>query len=616
MSVRMESMPVNATVDTRNNFHRMEIGMNLTNFLNQTDTIIKQCSAEQLISFVHDLARTLPEHRREDFLKRLKAIGEETEKTSDRDKLGEFRFDEMYKHVRNNLKIIDSQEVTIVGILNEEYDDWYDDDSEEFYYEDNSGISDMLLEACDFVHTCMDRERYKEGYEVGSQMLSMEILCMNEYGNEEFTLGDMVYHELLHCDLKQVILDTAYCAYHAVLPNKRPEVLYGVIMNARKDEITLEAIMQHGEEELPDFQDFLTLWITYLGDKTERCADQLILEAVVLLNDVSSAVKCAEKYVTFHPGLYLNILENRKYTDVNNMISIGTEAIKIIPKKYIIRSRAALKTAEYMIEANENLSLLENCYFAAYESDTSALNYIRALLHGYGTGKKREELKNVLVKLSFHKRSYSYGMSEQSYSYSEREENRPDSTMILLLKFLDGQFAEVLAEGLNKSESLGWSGTFMKQGIALYLLYLYEGQWTGKGINAMAGIVKGAMHFSVEEYRKGTYESDSTNENDLFCEVFTKWKALVQMESDIGTSAIKKIAKLIEKRTEGIMSANRRNYYGECAAYIAALGEVQESLGNIGEKQRLMTSYKDKYSRRNAFRAELRDYGWIDIKRR
>lgn len=64
------------------------------------------------------------------------------------------------------------------------------------------------------------------------------------------------------------------------------------------------------------------------------------------------------------------------------------------------------------------------------------------------------------------------------------------------------------------------------------------------------------------------------------------------------------------------MSANRRNYYGECAAYIAALGEVQESLGEAGAKQRLMTSYKDKYFRRSAFREEMRNYGWIDVKRR
>ncbi len=38
---------------------------------------------------------------------------------------------------------------------------------------------------------------------------------------------------------------------------------------------------------------------------------------------------------------------------------------------------------------------------------------------------------------------------------------------------------------------------------------------------------------------------------------------------------------LLEKRVEGIMNANRRNYYRECAAYIAASGEVRELLGEM-----------------------------------
>lgn len=156
----------------------------------------------------------------------------------------------------------------------------------------------------------------------------------------------------------------------------------------------------------------------------------------------------------------------------------------------------------------------------------------------------------------------------------------------------------------------------MKQGIALYLLYLHEGQWNGKGIAAMAEAAKSAMRFSAGEYKQGTYGLEGTDENELFCQLFSKWKSMVQMESDIRNLAVKRITTLLEKRTEGIMDANRRNYYGECAAYIAALGEVRESMGETGAKQRLMTSYKDKYSRRSAFREEMRNYGWIDTKRK
>ncbi len=595
--------------------------MNLTNFLKQTDTLTAQYSTEQLVAFIHEIGRVFPEHRREEFLEMLKSVGNEAGKAPDQNEKKDTDFDEMYRHVRDNLKSIDSQEITITGIFNEEYDDWYGDSGEEFYYEDNSGISDMLEEACDFVHICMDRERYSEGFEVGNQMLAMEILCDNEYGGEEFSLGDMVHCELLNCSLKQVILDTVYCAYHAVPPVKRPEALYGIIVNAKEESITLEAIMQHGDEELPALEEFLSFWIAYLGDKTGHDAERLILEAVSLLNDISLEVQYAEKYADVHPGLYLKILENGKYAMANDMVSIGIKAMKAIPKKYVIRSKAALKTAEYVIAADGEQSLLEKCYFAACESDTSAQNYLRALLNGYGNGKKREELQKLLEPFPVH-RSNGYLLDEGSFReyggsvYFERDENKPNNNMVLMLRFLDGQFAEVLDKGLHKSEALGWTGTFMKQGIALFLIYLHEGRWNGKGIAAMAEMAKNAMRFSAIEYRKGACVPEEMDEDDLFSRLFLQWKSMAPMESDIRGRAVKRITALLEKRTAGIMDANRRNYYGECAAYIAALGEVRESMGEPGAKQRLMTSYKDAYPRRSAFREEMRKYGWIDIKRK
>ena len=156
----------------------------------------------------------------------------------------------------------------------------------------------------------------------------------------------------------------------------------------------------------------------------------------------------------------------------------------------------------------------------------------------------------------------------------------------------------------------------MKQGLALFLLYFYEGNWADKGIKVMADIVKNAMGFSAEEYIKGLYIDNVSNDNDLFCHLFSEWKSLVTMQTDVKQCAIGKIEKLIEKRTKGIMEANRRNYYGECVAYIAALGEVLESMGHENAKQKLMTSYREKYPRRSAFVAELRAYGWIDLKRK
>ena len=54
--------------------------MNLTNFLKQTDALTAQCSTEQLMTFIHEIGRVFPEHRREDFLEMLKSAGIKREK--------------------------------------------------------------------------------------------------------------------------------------------------------------------------------------------------------------------------------------------------------------------------------------------------------------------------------------------------------------------------------------------------------------------------------------------------------------------------------------------------------------------------------------------------------
>lgn len=84
-----------------------------------------------------------------------------------------------------------------------------------------------------------------------------------------------------------------------------------------------------------------------------------------------------------------------------------------------------------------------------------------------------------------------------------------------------------------------------------------------RGISAIAGIVKNAMKFSAEEYRKGTNETEEKNDHELFCELFSKWKSMVEMEAELRSTAIKRSEGLLDKRIDGIMGANRRNYYGE-----------------------------------------------------
>ena len=82
------------------------------------------------------------------------------------------------------------------------------------------------------------------------------------------------------------------------------------------------------------------------------------------------------------------------------------------------------------------------------------------------------------------------------------------------------------------------------------------------------------------------------------------------MPEDEQQKVMERLESLIEMRVDGIMGANRRKYYGECAAFIAACGEVKESWGERMGKQSFMDSHRQRYPRRSAFKQELQDLGY------
>jgi hypothetical protein len=146
---------------------------------------------------------------------------------------------------------------------------------------------------------------------------------------------------------------------------------------------------------------------------------------------------------------------------------------------------------------------------------------------------------------------------------------------------------------------------------------------------AMLSRARDACGFDIREYYRGTameapeaylkdeisfaeeaddYE-DSTDEKTVFSDLLKTWKKEVHLSGNDSALWMERIDHWIEWRVEGIMNANKRNYYGECASFIAAFGEVQESRGVPKAKALIMERYRAAYSRRRAFRDELCLYG-------
>lgn len=211
-----------------------------------------------------------------------------------------------FQSVKEKLENIEKWEMGLVGSLNEEYDDWYCDGSEEFLYEDPEGVLDVIENACSLVHECIDAEDYHAAFELAEILVGLKVMVGGEYqdySDEPVAIQDFGYYHISDAvNYRRLVVDAVYAAYCITEMSDRPEAVYTMIENSGIQDITLEMVMQSGRE-LPGTDEFLRLWTAYLGKISSVRAEKLLKEAVELCNDPELLLENARNCHTEHPGL-------------------------------------------------------------------------------------------------------------------------------------------------------------------------------------------------------------------------------------------------------------------------------------------------------------------------
>ena len=607
--------------------------MNFTQFLKAVDQAAAAMSKEQLAEFIHETARTLPENQREDFLAEmlLFAAGKETHicpELSKADQEAAADFEQKRSFLRTRLERMESGELCLEGSLNPEYDDWYSSAEEEFLYSDPEGILDIIEEACRFVHQCVDCEEYQAACELTGILIGLDIMVggeYQEYTDEPININDLKSYHLGNVDYRTLVIDAARAAYCASALSERADELYITLMNSGRRDITLEMILQGGRE-LPEIDAFLPLWIEHLGRMTGSSAGKLLQEALELADDGEQLLANARKYCGEHPELYEQYLTaNQGKTDADSLLAVGTEALEAIEKKYLVRSRVALLTSRTALE-QDRPELAETCWLEAFRSDTRVVNYLRLLMECRDFSNVREAAAQIYRETCSQLRKDIYFLPVAGGG----RENQVNPTQAYLLAFLGGEFDYVRERAMNATNSLGWSASFMKCGLAAFLLLLTEdgslpqdaAQQGGElktmkpGAREMLRRIVAAVGFDKSEYEKGTLRLIEESNEGWFLTCWNHWKRTVPLSREQREALLEWAEGLVTKRVQGIMEGNHRNYYGECAAYIAALGEAREAGGEPNGKQATMAKYMEAYNRRSAFRQVMRGYGMQDTRKK
>ncbi len=570
--------------------------MNLLTFLNEIDTQTADMTHEELTAFIHEIARTLPAEQREEFLSRLVKISETMQ---------EDEFDEP-KTLLEQLEKIRSGEFRLDSQLNEEYDDWYDSEETEFDFEDGDGLLDIINTACTELHQMIEKANYAEAYLLGQTLITLKVQTDGDYTDyldSGMNLYDLEIYDLIKTPVKIVLLDVLCACYFTLSPEEKPSIMYQLGKSFQRTKWTFEELMQSASAELPEMESFLTNWIEFLGSVPEQSAEELLLEAITMQNQPVQALETARKFSSIHPVLYEKALAMQ--TEENSRLKIGLEALEKLDTWYFIRSNIALQTAETAIRLGMPKEA-EYCRLEAFRSETTPVNYLRALLNSSDFETCKNELYAILKHLL------------DTYTKEEFRLDRPKSQAKnfvanktkRLIQFLNGDFLKAYGNLQNKINC--YDSDILEQGTALTALFLYPSDTLQEGAKAMCSYLAKSLPFDAKKYNQGV-ENFSKNDS-----ITLLWQCLKKCREHLPLTnrenALATLQKLCVTATEYVMQNDMRKQYEDCAVLAAVIGEILELEQNSVSKNDFLLECKMKYPRRIAYHRELRKYGMKDGK--
>lgn len=563
--------------------------MNYPTFLKKVEQLASLCDADSLRTFVYGIARMVPEADRRRFLSILNDVCNtpiknlQIKKEGDED-LGD-RIDALLKALEN----IQAGERGLESEYNEEWDEWGNDEEEAYLFSDPGNLLDDIEASIEVLHQCVDQGEYEKGARLAKMISELTIRVSGDCDDDKMGIRELVAYNILDIDLKKTVKEAMYLALMGSQEQERAEKMLEIRERFKDNSVSLEEILQTGPDDI-DLNSLLPSWIEALAKRPAAIADQLLEEAQDMLQDKNAAVDYASCYAESHPVLYRNILsKGLKNASSEEMMQIGLRGMKEVPVDHQTRSEISLFTAKYAL-AVQKYWIAEDCWLEAFRTSPVAENYLRLRLQSREWAKYVDTVRSIYT---------SYYADRGSW------EERAHAALL----FFDERFEEMIDRFMVAGTGIGWSSTFMKEGIALMLMLLDAGRKTSQGMSAMQNIAIRGISFDSASYCMGTDLQAADSNAELFQDCFQKWKAQVVLPESACESWMEKIDKWIALRVSAIMNANRRGYYDECAAFVAAFGEVKESRGKPGEKDKTLQQYKAEYSRRRAFHGSLRRFG-------
>lgn len=590
--------------------------MNQKVFIQKSDEILNRMSIEELKSCLHNIARKVPENKREPFLQMLDDYCNQNDRKEINAKIQFKKIipDEKVKEKLTDIKEafakIENGELCLFAQGYEDYSNGYWASEWIWEYKDKKGIGDIIADAALFAHDCMNDCRYEEAVTIFNFLMDTPIFIEDECGGDSFELNleEMVDEKLVGVNLKVLALDVLYSNYQLQPAEHRTSVLYSYFTYPYFKNIHIENIFSVGREELRDTDVFLQSWIDFLMKQNGDVAARLLKEGILYHKGAMGLVEMARQGYKEHPSVYLAaLLEYEKVHDYENMKEIGKEALEKLDCDLKLRGEIAMRVAQAAGCVNDS-EFMKKCWYEAFYSNSNIPNYLRLFTDEEVTKEYKDLAEKRIEELHVSGNNYKQNTTETAKNGIAEIEHK-------CLCFFSGHFDKIKSWCMEQKSSLGWSGNFIGYGVDLMLLYLYEDSNLRKAGKKIADRVSNRVGFYESKnfvFMKENYvfetEMSVPKDEIIFWNIFRLWKLNYAVTLDDKKSYVEWLESVIDKRIDAIVGGKFRNKYNDVALLVAALGEVKESKGEKMSKKIVINRYIEKYSRHRAFRGALKEY--------
>jgi hypothetical protein len=367
-----------------------------------------------------------------------------------------------YKNVKNELKIREEEgDSDLIEDITELYDKvkegYYEGNWEwdpEYHEERMSGDDSWAEDAAElFLRT---ENVFRKGeYEISLKAYEM---LFDILSNEELSAYDD-YESMMEIDLDKQKNLFLICIYYANDTEKRPMEILNTINKMGykyRSNFRLTNIIDYCPEELPEFHEFIKLFITTLININEMFYKELLIDTVFIDGGIDGVKEFARKNHEIYPEAYLFFITKFEKEEIDNdkIIAVCEEALLKISRDHKIRDSIAKIMINAAINENKSGIVMEGIREAFY-SNPQIENIV--LMFEYGRKYKCNENENILFATERLMNLLETNLSKENVRYFESISISAKKTLHKLY-LLSGQLVQAFKMTLKEENKGAYEG--------------------------------------------------------------------------------------------------------------------------------------------------------------